>query len=254
MDRIRSIASLSSVWSAPTKHSCTSWACNVVHSRYRTDQQYVGVAESEHRPVKLSAGVVLVAAVVISFAVAVVTFVAVDRFMQPDIVVAPPDPRDITVEVTGGVATPGVVTVPDSSRLQQVVDAAGGFAPNADVTSLNMASRIGDGEEIVIPVIEGDEAGVKPPAAADPAGDAPDAPDVTPASSSLAPSGGLLDLNAASQVELEALPGIGPVLAERIITYRTENGPFTSVEQLEDVEGISSSTVEELRPFITVDG
>lgn len=218
----------------------------------------MGVAESEHRPVKLSAGVVLVAAVVISFAVAVVTFVAVDRFMQPDIVVAPPDPRDITVEVTGGVATPGVVTVPDSSRLQQVVDAAGGFAPDADVTSLNMASRIGDGEEVVIPVIESDEAGIEPTATAHPAEDEPvddpDAPDVTPASSSLAPSGGLLNLNIASQAELEALPGIGPVLAGRIITYRTENGPFTSVEQLEDVEGISSSTVEELRPFITVDG
>lgn len=214
-------------------------------------------AESEHRQVKLSAGVLLIAAVVISFAVAVavVTFVAVDRFMQPDIVVRPPESRDITVEVTGAVATPGVVTVPESGRLQQVVDAAGGFAPDADVTSLNMAGRVGDGEEIVIPVIESNDAVLASTTTSTAMADDPPAevPDV-PATASSTSSDALLDLNTASQDELEALPRIGPVLAGRIIAYRTENGPFTSVEQLVDVEGISTSTVEELRPYISVDG
>lgn len=204
---------------------------------------------------KFSFGGLLVAAAVISFAVAIVTFVAVDRFMQPDIIVRPPEPRDITVEVTGGVATPGVVTVPDSSRLQQVVDAAGGLAPDADVTALNMAGRVGDGERIVIPVIERNDAAListssptapsadnEPAAVPDPTSEAP-----LPASDSP------LDLNTASQAELEALPRIGPVLAGRIIAYRTENGPFTSVEQMVDIEGISTTTLEELRPFITVD-
>lgn len=207
---------------------------------------------------KLSAGVLLIAAVVISFAVAVVTFVAVDRFMQPDIIVAPPDPRNITVEISGGVATPGVVTVPDSSRLQQVVDAAGGFAPDADVTSLNMAGRVGDGEEIVIPVLErSDPVVVATSASTAPAGEHDPAEDaVAPgvkAPTPTTPHDGLLDLNNASQDELEALPRIGPVLAGRIIAYRTEHGPFTSVDQLVDVEGISTSTVEELRPLISVD-
>ncbi|MDQ3539439.1 MAG: helix-hairpin-helix domain-containing protein [Chloroflexota bacterium] len=204
---------------------------------------------------KLSAGVLLIAAVVISFAVAVVTFVAVDRFMQPDIVGEPPQPRDITVEVTGGVATPGVVTVPDSSRLQQVVDAAGGFGPDADVTSLNMAGRVGDGEEIVIPVIKSNDAELASPSTSTAMADDPpaDVPDV-PATASSTSSDALLDVNTASQDELEALPRIGPVLAGRIIAYRTENGPFTSVEQLVNVEGISTSTVDELRPYISVDG
>lgn len=194
----------------------------------------------------------LLAAIVIGFAVAVVTFVAVDRFMQPEIIVGPPQPRDITVEVTGGVATPGVVTVPDSGRLQHVVDAAGGFAPDADVTSLNMAARVGDGEEIVIPVIDDDlAAGVT--STSIPTSTEEDAPADAPATASSPPSDGLLNLNTASQAELEELPGIGPVLAERIVTYRTENGPFSSVEQLVEIDGISTATLEELRPFIAVD-
>jgi len=76
--------------------------------------------------------------------------------MSPDIVVTPPEARQtearqITVAVTGAVATPGTVTVPGNARLQQVTDAAGGLTSDADVTSLNMAARVGDGEHIVIP-------------------------------------------------------------------------------------------------------
>lgn len=204
---------------------------------------------------KFSFGGLLVVAVVLSFAVAIVTFVAVDRFMQPDITVVPPEPRDITVEVTGGVATPGVVTVPESGRLQHVVDAAGGFAPDADVTSLNMAARVGDGEEIVIPVIQHNEPVPEPTSATPvptesdmPAGDA-DVPD----DASPPPSDAVLNLNTASAAELEELPRIGPVLAERIVAFRTSNGPFTSLEQLVEVDGISTATLEELRPFLTVD-
>jgi len=211
-------------------------------------------AESERRPVKFSFGGMVVAAVVLSFAVAVVTFVAVDRFMQPEIVVRPPVPRDITVEITGGVATPGVVTVPETSRLQHVVDAAGGFAPNADVSSLNMAGRVGDGEEIVIPVRQGNPSAPTTAVSATTEVESPARRATSPPSTtSTLPSGGLLNLNTASQAELEELPRIGPVLAQRIVEYRTENGPFTSLEQLVEIEGISPSILEQLRPLLTVD-
>ncbi len=203
---------------------------------------------------KFSFGGLLVAAVVLSFAVAVVAFVAVDRFMQPDILVGPPEPRDITVEVTGGVATPGVVTVPESGRLQHVVDAAGGFAPDADVTSLNMAARVGDGEEIVIPVIRHNDPMAEPTSPPAPTeGDEPVGEPDPPGTASSGPSNEPLNLNTASPAELESLPRIGPVLAERIVAYRTEKGAFTSLDQLVEVDGISTATLEELRPFLTVD-
>jgi competence protein ComEA len=194
---------------------------------------------------KLSSGVLLVAAVVISFVVAVVTFVAVDRLMPPNITVGPAESRDITVVVAGGVATPGVVNVPSSARLQTVIDAAGGLSADADVASLNMAGRVGDGERIVIPTRNTDDSVSDSAAESEPTGVSIEA--------SLPLSGEPLNVNTASIAELEALPGIGPVLAERITTYRTEHGPFTSVDQLMDVEGISTATLEELLPFITVD-
>lgn len=197
----------------------------------------------------------MLAAAVIGFAVAVVTFVAVDRFMQPELVVGPLEARELTLEIAGGVATPGIVTVPDSSRLQQAVDAAGGLAPNADVSALNMAGRVSDGEQIVIPVIEPDVAAVPSSSAAsgstgdETPADAPTAPGDAPLAAPNAP----VNVNTASQAELEALPRIGAVLAGRIIAYRTENGPFTSVDELAEIDGISMSTLEELRPLITVD-
>lgn len=194
---------------------------------------------------KLSSGVFLLAAAVVSFVVAVVTFVAVDRFSPSDITVGPVEPRDIAVVVTGGVATPGVVNVPASARLQTVIDAAGGLSADADVTSLNLAGRVGDGEQIVIP--RKNMEGSVPDSTGE--SDSPGSP-----SEPTAPAlGGPLDLNTASAAELEALPGIGPVLAERIMSYRAEHGPFTSVDQLMDIEGISTATLEELLPFITVD-
>lgn len=196
---------------------------------------------------KPSTGVLLIVTAVVSFAVAIVTFVAVDRFMSPEIVVTPAEARDITVAITGAVSTPGTITVPGTARLQHVIEAAGGLTAGADVTSLNMAARIGDGEHVVIPELPDPEERFAaeeptvPRAVADPA---------TRASSP--ETRALLNLNAASQSELEALPGIGPVLAERILAYREEQGPFSSIEELEEVEGISTRTIEEIRPLVTI--
>ncbi len=195
---------------------------------------------------KHSSSVLLVAAVVISFAVAVVTFVTIDRFMAPDIGVAPSSARNITVAVTGSVARPGVVTVPASARLQHVVDAAGGLLPDADVSWLNMAGRVGDGEQIVIPSLGTEDASHEPIDAERESERTGEAPRATPPSNPA-----LLDLNTATATELETLSGIGPVLAQRIVAYRTQHGPFTDAEQLVEIEGISTATLEELLPFIS---
>ncbi|HEV2066449.1 MAG TPA: ComEA family DNA-binding protein [Thermomicrobiales bacterium] len=196
---------------------------------------------------KPSTGVLLIVTAVVSVAVAIVTFVAVDRFMSPEIVVTPPEPHEITVAVTGAVATPGTVTVPGTARLQHVIEAAGGLTPSADVTSLNMAARVGDGEHVVIPELPdpGERFAIEEPTVAR-AGAEPGTRASSPEPEVL------VDLNNASHSELEALPGIGPVLAERILAYRAEQGPFSSVEELEEVEGISTRTIEEIRPLVTI--
>jgi competence protein ComEA len=135
----------------------------------------------------------------------------------------------IVVAIDGAVATPGVYTLPAHARLNDVVDAAGGFLQDADVTGFNMAARVGDGESIVVPTI------------------APVSPGET-----ASPTTYLINLNTASAAELDQLPGIGEVLAARIVDWRGTFGPFTSVDQLAEVEGISENLVEELRPLVTV--
>jgi competence protein ComEA len=175
--------------------------------------------------VQLALGIAVVAALVV-----LGTMIWADRVAPVTISVEAPSPEPMRVSISGGVERPGVVEVPAGARLVDVVDAAGGFVPDADTDQLNLAGRIGDGERIEIP-IKGQEP--EPPVAG-PSGEA------------------LIDLNTASAAELDDLPGIGEVLAGRIVEYRETRGPFTSVDQLEEVEGISSRLVDQLRPFITV--
>lgn len=204
---------------------------------------------------KRSSVLLLLAAAVVGFIIGATLFVGLDRYFEPEIVVAPPDAETITVEVAGAVASPGVVTVPYSSRLRNVVDAAGGLAPEADVTVLNMAGRVADGERVVIPAGAPTPPVSNQPAAAND-GRTPTGPAATrPASTAEPPTAGesqLIDLNAATAEQLETLPGIGPVLAGRIVAYRDANGPFSSVDELVEVQGIDSGIVDELRPFVSV--
>jgi competence protein ComEA len=156
----------------------------------------------------------------------------IDRMTPVTIAISASPEQDIQVDVRGAVASPGVVTVQPGSRLQHVADAAGGFLPDADMSKLNLAGRVGDGEVVVIPSVN------------------------DPAASAVAPSpgSGLVDINTATEAELLELPGIGDVLSGRIVAYREEHGPFSSVDELQLVEGISPRMVDELRPFITVAG
>lgn len=166
------------------------------------------------------------------------TFVLLDRRAPPDIAIQADAFPNIAVDVSGAVATPGVYELPGASRLQQAIDRAGGLRPDADVSSLNLAGRVGDGEKIVIPSV-GTEA--------------PAAESGTPGSGPSPATGSPIDLNTASAADLDTLPGVGPVIAERIIDYRETNGSFSSVDELAEIDGISPAMVDELRPLVTVD-
>jgi competence protein ComEA len=137
------------------------------------------------------------------------------------------------VDVAGWVRHPGVYEFADGARVIDAIDAAGGARPGAQLESLNLAAPLVDGTQILV-VREGAEA----PAPVGGTGGAV--------------AGGLVNVNTASASELETLPGVGEVIAQAIIDHRTENGPFTSVDQLLDVSGIGDATLESIRELVTV--
>ncbi len=142
------------------------------------------------------------------------------------------DRPTVVVSVVGLVARPGLVTLPEGARVADALAAAGGLLPEADPASVNLAAVVSDGEQIAVGV-----PGAAPPVA--PAGDG-------------GAMTGPLDLNAATAADLDALPGIGPVLAQRIVDHRDATGRFTSVEQLDDVPGIGPTTYAELSDLVRV--
>ena len=136
---------------------------------------------------------------------------------------------DVVVYVSGAVASPGVLTLPSSSRVIDAITAAGGATPEADLESINLARIIVDGEQIRVGVV-----GESPPAASE-AG---------------TPSGTCIRLATATEAELQTLPGIGPALATRIISYRATHPRLSTVEELDDVPGIGPSLIEKIRPGV----
>ncbi len=136
----------------------------------------------------------------------------------------------VVVAVVGLVARPGLVTVPTGSRVADAIEAAGGLLPGTDPAAVNLAAVLADGQQIAVGV-PGAVAG--PPTAAGGAG-------------------GPVNLNTATAEDLDALPGIGPVLAQRIVAHRGAEGPFRSVDQLDDVPGIGPTTAAELAELVRV--
>jgi competence protein ComEA len=136
--------------------------------------------------------------------------------------------RKVYVHVAGAVRRPGLVQVPAGSRVAAAVARAGGPTRKADLTGVNLAAQAEDGQQVVVPA-----AGAVPGAVA-PAG-TEDAPAVKPS------------LGSATVEQLDEIDGIGPTLAERIVEYRTENGGFSSLDELQDVEGIGEKRLETLR-------
>ncbi len=143
---------------------------------------------------------------------------------------APTD--DLVIDVVGKVRKPGIVTVPKGSRVFEAIEAAGGLKGRADTTALNMARVLTDGEQLLV--------GLEPvqvPGAAAGAGGSATAK---------------INLNTATVEQLDTLPGVGPVTAQSILSWRTENGRFSSVEDLLEVKGIGDATLAELRDLVVV--
>lgn len=136
----------------------------------------------------------------------------------------------VVVHVAGHITAPGLYELPGDARIADAVEAAGGPRPGARLDRLNLARQVDDGEQITVPGPDAGENGTQGAWRAD----------------------GTLDLNAATAAELQELPGVGPVLAERIITAREELGGFRAVEDLAAVRGIGERTLAELAALLSV--
>lgn len=151
----------------------------------------------------------------------------------------PPTPAPMVIDIDGKVRDPGVYHLPVNSRVQDAVQAAGGFAPGANSEAVNLAAFLEDGDHLLIPGKGGQ-----------------------PSSTPLVDKGFVLsptptsihypiNINTADQQELEALPGIGPVTAEKILAYRRQN-EFFLIEEIQKVPGIGPATFENIQDLITV--
>ncbi|MDT3397004.1 helix-hairpin-helix domain-containing protein [Streptomyces sp. B1866] len=165
---------------------------------------------------------------------------------------ARPTPRagpSVVVDVTGRVRSPGVYRLPAGTRVGDALKAAGGPRPGADTAGLNQARVLTDGEQIVVGApAAGGPAGGAPGGAAQPAGVPPQD---GAAGSGAAASRTPVSLSSATAEQLDALPGVGPVLARHIINYRTQRGGvFRSVDELREVTGIGERRFADLRPLV----
>ncbi len=140
------------------------------------------------------------------------------------------DKSEIVIDVSGAVNNPSVVKLPEGSRVYEALDAAGGLCENASVVSLNRASILNDGDKIYIPTK--DEELI-----------------VLESSSSRS---GVININKATAELLQTIPGIGPATAEKIIEFRNNNGPFRSIEELMDVNGIGEKTFEKMKEKLCI--
>ena len=133
-------------------------------------------------------------------------------------------PAMLIVYVSGAVATPGVYAVPDGSRIETAVQAAGGLIPGADKSNINLATLLTDGQQINVPgVVETSHVIV-----------------------------GRVNINTATVADLDGLPGIGPTTAQAIVDYRLQNGPFQVIQDIQKVQGVGPATFENIKNFINV--
>jgi competence protein ComEA len=152
-----------------------------------------------------------------------------------------PTPLPLMVDVSGAVANPGVYTLLQDSRVQDAIEAAGGLSALADPSQLNLAARLKDGTQVFIPTLV-------PTLSAEnlPSGSIRQGQPILPVTP------GKVNINTAGLEELDTLPGIGPITAQKIIDYRQENGPFAAIEDIVKVDGIGPATLEKLKELITV--
>ncbi len=151
-----------------------------------------------------------------------------------------PTPTLVRVHVLGAVVTPGVVMVPEGAIVQDAVVAAGGLLPDADPAELNLAAAVGDGQQVIVGT------------AAEPRGEVVQQPGAASGAGASGAVGALVNLNTATPAQLEELPGVGPVTAAAIVSWREDNGDFSSVADLQEVSGIGPKGFAKLEPLVTV--
>ncbi|MFI8565241.1 helix-hairpin-helix domain-containing protein [Rhodococcus sp. NPDC078407] len=174
---------------------------------------------------------------------------------------SPPEPvveDELVVSVVGLVTQPGLVRLQPGSRIADAVAAAGGSVEGGDLLALNMAARVADGDQIVVGVVPPQPA----PLLSGTSSTQTTTPDSAVSSGSgypgstggtgAAAAGGTVDLNAATVAELDALPGVGPVTATSIVSWREINGPFISVDQLAEVDGIGPGRLTKIRDLVHI--
>jgi competence protein ComEA len=154
----------------------------------------------------------------------------------------PPTQVPIEVHVIGAILRPGLYRFAEGSRVQDAITAAGGLSSEADVTTLNLAAKLEDGEQLTIPF----------PGGAAPTKLSTPGFQVLPGAGTPTPRAGLVNINTASAAVLSSLPGIGPTIAQRIVDYRTAHGPFAHVQDIMNVPGIGPATFDNIRNAITV--
>jgi competence protein ComEA len=133
-------------------------------------------------------------------------------------------PGTVTIYINGAVATPGVYTLPEGSRVEAAVEAAGGFLPGAEPETINLASPLTDGQQINVPgIVSTGHVNV-----------------------------GRVNINTATVDELDTLAGIGPTTAQAIVDYRLQNGPFQVIQDIQNVPGVGPATFELIKDLITV--
>lgn len=174
----------------------------------------------------------VVALVLVAVLAAVVAGWFLLRGRPTEQAVAPPPVTSATsseavlvVDVAGRVRHPGLVRLAPGSRVDDAIRAAGGVLPGATTDALNLAAKVQDGQQVLVGA---------------------------PAPTASGGAGALLDLNAATAQDLDGLPGVGPVLADRIVAWRTEHGRFGSVDQLREVSGIGESKYQALKSKVRV--
>jgi competence protein ComEA len=159
---------------------------------------------------------------------------------EPIHLLPPPSPPPLMVHIGGGVVHPGVYTLPRGSRVKDAIMAAGGVSDDANPQTLNLAAYVQDGERIWVPI-------QAPQQVQSPAGSIP-----LNTNEPSALMSGLININTGTQLELESLPGIGPVTARKIMTHRETKGPFSCIEDILNVSGIGPVTFEGIKDMITV--
>ncbi len=186
----------------------------------------------------------------------------------PTNIYQPPSPIQqvtyIMVQVGGAVNRPGLYQLWAGARVYEAIQQAGGFTGQADQEAVNLAAVLEDGQKVAVPTIPAEPSAPQPASAPPPslpvaAAGSPPAPPAAPRPTQPADSGSpssrqvvLVNLNTATQQDLERVPGIGPVIAQRILRYRAQYGAFRRIEELMLIKGIGPKKMEQIRPYVVL--